>query len=389
MKFSSYMTTALLYHTDSDKRKGPRRLKKWVLSAVAVIIGGGTAAFLLLKSNTIEQIATATVLTASPSPTATFTPTSTPTATSTFTATPTATATLTSTPSITPTLATLVLRITAVNPDVTVAPPPSATIYSSPTPLPTANVPLPPGIIPVADTGLATLSPGWVRYETGDSRFNYAAGRWYVFHANRATAQQYSYTSDTDARVILPFEGAGLRVRYVSYSVYGIFEVWIDGRVVATIDSYSPHAVFESTDIFGLTQGSHTVEIVNTGRKNLASAGYMLALDSVEVYQGIPSTNGPSATPQPTATFTPSPVRAQSIKLIAAPPTLAPTNTPSVPQLVAASLIIAYDENGNNAIDPNEGVLGISVRLVRIGSNEVVASGLHQQRRLRSAGNHD
>ncbi len=43
--------------------------------------------------------------------------------------------------------------------------------------------------------------------------------------------------------------------------------------------------------------------------------------------------------------------------------------------MVAASLVIAYDENGNNAVDPAEGVRGISVRLVKTGTNEVVASG--------------
>ncbi len=174
--------------------------------------------------------------------------------------------------------------------------------------------------------------------------------------------------------MVLNFVGAGVRVRYVTYALYGIFEVRIDGRIAATLDGYSPRAAFLSTDIFGLTQGQHTVEIVNTGRKNPSSTGYLLALDSIEVYRGLPPTFLPTPTPGPTLTFTPSPAPAE-VRLVAGPPTLRPTSTPIAPSLVAASLVIAYDENGNRAADPAEGVRGISVRLVRIGTNEVIASG--------------
>ena len=39
------------------------------------------------------------------------------------------------------------------------------------------------------------------------------------------------------------------------------------------------------------------------------------------------------------------------------------------------SVLIAYDENNNKVPDPDEGVTGISVRLVTIGTNQVIASG--------------
>jgi hypothetical protein len=216
---------------------------------------------------------------------------------------------------------------------------------------------------------------GWIRYETADPAFNYAVGRWFPYRANRASERGYSYSADPEARVRLPFVGAGVRVRYVAYSLYGIFEIHIDGHVAATIDSYSPRAAFLSTEIFGLTQGPHILEIVNTGRKHPSSTGYMVALDNVEVYRDLPPSATPLQTALPSPSFTPSPVPAQSIKLVAAPPTVKPTNTPLAPGLVAVSLIVAYDENGNKAADPAEGVRGISVRLVRVGTNEVVASG--------------
>lgn len=201
------------------------------------------------------------------------------------------------------------------------------------------------------------------------------AGRWFPYRANRASERSYSYSADPEAWVRIPFVGAGVRVRYVAYSLYGIFEIHIDGRIAATIDSYNPRAAFLSTEIYGLTEGDHTLEIVNTGRKNPNSTGNMIALDSVEVYRGLPSSATPLQTAPPSPTFTPSPAPAQSIKLVAAPPTIKPTNTPVAPGLVAVSLIIAYDENGNKAADPAEGVRRIWVRLVRVGTNEVVASG--------------
>jgi hypothetical protein len=216
--------------------------------------------------------------------------------------------------------------------------------------------------------------PGWVRYETADPAFHYVGGRWFPFQAALSSQGGYSYSADPEAQVKLTFTGAGLRVRYVAYRLYGIFQVRIDGQVVAEIDAYSPRAAFLVTGIFGLTQGQHEVEIANTGRKNPASGGYMLALDNVEVYRGLPSTATPTNTPSRTTRPSLTPARAQ-VKLIAGPPTFRPTSTDTPPGPVAASLVIAYDENGNGSIDPAEGVQGISVRLVAVGTNEVIASG--------------
>jgi hypothetical protein len=183
------------------------------------------------------------------------------------------------------------------------------------------------------------------------------------------------YTADQTAMAVLPFDGAGIRIRYVAFPLFGVFEVHVDSQIIAVVDSYRARTAFMTTDVFGLTPGKHTLEIVNTGRKNATSGGYIIALDAVEVYQGPTSTPTASPSSTPTAIFTPSPVMVQNIKLVSGPPTIKPTNTPIPPAQVAASLVIAYDENGNNAIDPAEGVNGISVRLVKITTNEILASG--------------
>jgi len=215
--------------------------------------------------------------------------------------------------------------------------------------------------------------PGWVRYETADPAFRFV-GRWYPQQAERASQGGYSYTTETDARVSLSFDGTGARVRYVTGPSGGIFEVRVDGQVVVSIDAYSPQPDFRVSDVFALAPGVHSLDVVNTGRKNPLSRGNMLALDNIEVYRAPTPTPTRTSTPtaSPSATITPAPAK---VELIAGPPTTQPTATPAAPGLVAASLIIAYDENGNRSVDPSEGVQGISVRLVTVGTNEVVASG--------------
>ena len=39
---------------------------------------------------------------------------------------------------------------------------------------------------------------------------------------------------------------------------------------------------------------------------------------------------------------------------------------------MSITVVIAYDENGNKAVDPSEGVSGISVRVVEVGTNRVI-----------------
>ncbi len=115
--------------------------------------------------------------------------------------------------------------------------------------------------------------------------------------------------------------------------------------------------------------------MINLGQKNPASQGTLIAIDGIDVYL-----NGPAPTPSPTypttsPTFTPSPAPVQNLVQIVAPPTVQPTATPAAPQIVSVSLLVAYDENNNKVADPAEGVAGISVRLVTIGDNQVIASG--------------
>ena len=107
-------------------------------------------------------------------------------------------------------------------------------------------------------------------------------------------------------------------------------------------------------------------------QKNDLSEGYVVGLDAIQVFRG--SDNMLILTPPAeTAIPTSSPVPAVSIELVAAPSTVQPTHTPVPPAELNLSVVIAYDENGNRAVDPAEGVRDISVRIVEAGSITVMA----------------
>jgi len=195
----------------------------------------------------------------------------------------------------------------------------------------------------------------------------------------RSANRRYLFTNAQGTSLSLRFLGDAVRVRYVRLSSYGVFEVRIDGRVVTTVDAYLPKSVangdFVTTDVFGLIHGWHTLEIVRLDRRNPDSTGGFIAIDGIDVYQ-----NGVAAAALPigtaaTPTLTASPAPLSKIEVVAAPPTTQPTLTPAPPQLIAVSLTVAYDLNGDKAVEPGEGVADLPVQLVTADTNRIVASG--------------
>jgi hypothetical protein len=124
--------------------------------------------------------------------------------------------------------------------------------------------------------------------------------------------------------------------------------------------------------VYFVGSGTHFVTIRSTQRKNDRSEGYVVGLDAIQVFRGTANTLiiPPAAA---SATPTPQPIPAAGVELVAAPPTMRPTTTPIAPALLTISVVIAYDENGNRAVDPAEGVAGIPVRVVEVGSNRVIS----------------
>lgn len=350
-----------------------------LLFALVAIIGGGILFVLKAKGSAATPIPTVALLpsltptsapTDTPTPSITPYPSETPTPTSTNTPLPTATFT----PSAT--LATRVFAVTVVNPGVAFVDNNVPTF--TPTPLPTLGVPtLPVQVsLPLASTETAL---GWVRYEDNSSDITWA-GKWNVVTSQttfRATGGSYRYSTDLDSAMKLHFLGAGLRIRYIAASNCGVFEIRVDGKLVRTVDAYysaqlDKLGAFLSTEVWGLYDGWHDLEILVTDKKNPDSTGYVAGVDAIEVFR---TGSVPTEIPQPTIGPSSTPVLAVA-QLISAPPTVVPTVVDIPPVNVSVELLIAYDQQGNKIADPNDGVQGISVRLMEAGTNRIVASGM-------------
>lgn len=312
-------------------------------------------------------------------PTATMTarPTMTPTNTPTVTATATATHTLTPTN----TLSTRVLVVTSVNADVTLDALSVVVPSTMPRPLVTLAVALPElRVTPLPPDGEGTDLVGWYQRDAADPAVQ-QIGTWQLHpYASHAAQRQYVYTDLDGSRLMYRFGGAAVRIRYVAFHTYGMFDVIIDGQRRDTIDSYAPQATyprgeFRTTGVYGLPAGWHTLEILRTGRKTADSGGTFVGIDAIHLYK-----NGRVPTMLPTdlpATVVPTvgPRQAQHIQVLVAPPTVRPTATQGPPVVTSIDFSVAYDLNNNRVFDPAEGVLGLSVRLVRADTNQILSAG--------------
>lgn len=344
-----------------------------VFLAVLCLVTWGAAAFLLVRPSQADNAPLPTrmalpSLTPSAAPTRAPSATDTPTATATLMPMHTMTAFATLTPTLTPTLATRVLDIRAVMPGVYVPPtltpfPPGTILLSAP----------PNPVEPLPD---ATNQPppytGWYSFESDNPAVQYSTPWERRLNAD-ASRGQYHRSENPGSYTIFRFEGEGLRIRYVAARNMGIFEVVVDGIIIDTVDAYAPELAFPGTRVYFVGRGTHTLELRSGGRNPL-SEGDTLALDAVQVFRGSANTQ---IIPPPVETYTPTPQPqpAAGVERVAAPPTPRPTVTPAPPGVITVAVVIAYDENGNKAVDPAEGVVGISVRIVEIGTNRAIGQG--------------
>lgn len=349
-----------------------KRMILILLGLLALCLMTWALAFALLSKHqtTVAVLPTLFVLptlTATDVPTHTAMPTQTSTPSDTPGPTATASATATFTPTLTPTLAVRLLEMQAVMPGVYVPP--------MPTNFPTGTIllPAPPQPIePMPDaTHEAPPYEGWYSFESDHPLVQYSSP-WQARQVIQASQGQYHRSENTSSTVTFHFEGEGLRIRYVAARNMGLFDIIVDGVLVDTVDAYATELSYPGTQVYFVGSGAHTLTIRSSQNKNPASEGYVIGLDAIQVFRGSANT---LIIPPPAISATPSPVPqpAAGIELVAAPPTIQPTTTPIAPGLLTVSVVIAYDENGNRDVDPAEGVSGISVRAVEVGTNRVIA----------------
>lgn len=176
--------------------------------------------------------------------------------------------------------------MTATEPVVT----PAATDAATEAPLEataqaTGELPTATPSIPTTPTpGLTVMGPGM--YEDASASLHYTAGSWIQMASYGGSGGSYHYTSEPNAAVEFVFAGTDVVIQYVAFSNFGIFEIAVDGVVWGQVDTYAETGTFGQTvAVTGLPYSIHTVTLRNTGRKNAASDGTVVALDSVQILQ--------------------------------------------------------------------------------------------------------
>jgi len=110
-------------------------------------------------------------------------------------------------------------------------------------------------------------------------------GPWSTNQLNAHLDGSARLSMEPAARVTFAFTGTG--VKWVGYrdEWSGIAEVFVDGRLRATVDTYSntarAQAVLYAVD--GLQDGAHTLVIQPTGRRHTASAGSWIWVDAFSI----------------------------------------------------------------------------------------------------------
>lgn len=101
-----------------------------------------------------------------------------------------------------------------------------------------------------------------------------------------------------DASAELAFEGCGVRLYLDRGNLACIFEVYIDGELVATVDAYNPTALSRSLmfETYGLPYGTHTIKVVNTGTCRAGGGGTNLNITAFEIVKTATGNGGSGGT---------------------------------------------------------------------------------------------
>jgi hypothetical protein len=212
---------------------------------------------------------------------------------------------------------------------------PTATATSTAAPTATVGPTATATTRPTATT--APTAGGPTRIENTDARVLFA-GSWFTHSSASANHSGGNARLSTDPgdTATLTFTGTGIRWIGFSDPWAGIANVFIDGVLRSSVDTYSAvqmsRRVLYSLD--GLSAGSHTIRIGVTGTRSGSSGGAWIWVDAFDVVDGGAGPT-PTSTAPPTATATARPTAtATAVPRATATPTAAPRPTATAPPTV-------------------------------------------------------
>ncbi|GAA3553898.1 hypothetical protein GCM10022197_06280 [Microlunatus spumicola] len=171
---------------------------------------------------------------------------------------------------------------TAPNPTSTTRPPASRTLrWVSRTTLGLATLAA-TALVPVAPASAAVATPGV--HENGTSALTLSGG-WRTTKTTTASGGTFSTLVGKNGFASMTFKATG--VSWVSRPgpYNGLAKVYLDGRLVKTVDLYKSKTQFKKTvwSVKGLSDSTHTLKVVRTGKKNSAADGANLVVDAFRV----------------------------------------------------------------------------------------------------------
>jgi beta-galactosidase GanA len=108
-----------------------------------------------------------------------------------------------------------------------------------------------------------------------------------------------SFSNTPGDSVSLTFTGTAVRWVTSKDGNHGIADVYLDGALVSSIDTYAPSKQNQTVlyDVYGLSADSHTLTVTVSGRQNPASRGSFVSIDAFDLPSSTP-TNFYSSVPQ-------------------------------------------------------------------------------------------
>lgn len=117
--------------------------------------------------------------------------------------------------------------------------------------------------------------------ENNDKKVTYS-GNWN--HSTQAgnSGNNFSYSSQAGAYAQLTFKGTGIQVLGKTHTARGLADVYIDGKLVKTIDQYTPQQQFKAVifEADNLPEGTHTIKIVVKGQKSTMASDTTVTVDA-------------------------------------------------------------------------------------------------------------
>jgi hypothetical protein len=138
----------------------------------------------------------------------------------------------------------------------------------------------------ILGTASTTTDPDPIlwRYQQTDTRLTYL-GVWSYGSTWSASGGSFNYTAATGAAAVVDFTGTSVKLMATTGPGYGKALVSLDGAPGEEVDFYSPTTLYKQSvyEKPGLAAGSHIVTIRCQGDRNVASSGYSISLDALDI----------------------------------------------------------------------------------------------------------